>query len=108
MLMKAPLWIMLLGCAALMGACKGGADKIEPATQGQRGEACQARNDCESGLACILGVCSQDDFQLTSSAKHCDRVDCEVDADCCGTKLTEAPAKCDNSTSICSTPTLPG
>jgi hypothetical protein len=107
-MMKHEVWVALLGCGALLGACKDAAQQVQPLAQGQRGEACQARNDCEGGLACILGVCSKNDFELTSSAKQCDRVDCQADADCCGTKALTAPAKCDNRISICSTPTLAG
>jgi len=102
-------WLLgMMGFSALLLHCKDEAQQVQPAAQGQRGEACQARNDCQSGLACILGVCSKNDFELTSSAKQCDRVDCETDTDCCGNKPSEAPAKCDNRTSICQTPTLPG
>lgn len=100
------LGICALG--SLFWQCTDEAQQVQPATQGQRGEACQARNDCQQGLACILGVCSKNDFELTSSAKHCDRVDCQVDSDCCGNRPKEAPAKCDNRASICQTPSLPG
>ena len=103
-------WWTLSICAlgTLFWQCSDEAQQVQPAAQGQRGEACQARNDCEQGLACILGVCSRNDFELTSSAKHCDRVDCQVDADCCGNRPREAPAKCENRTSICQQPSLPG
>jgi hypothetical protein len=103
------LWTLgIVGWALVALQCKDGAQQVEPAAQGQRGEACQARNDCQAGLACILGVCSKNDFQLTSSAKHCDRIDCQTISDCCGSKPSVAPAKCDNRTSICQTPSLPG
>src|SRR5262245_66674882 len=103
------LWTLgIVGWGLLSLQCNDEAQQVEPAAQGQRGEACQARNDCQSGLACILGVCSKNDFELTSSAKHCDRIDCQTDTDCCGTRPSEAPAKCDSRTSICQTPVLPG
>lgn len=90
----------------LMGAAVGCASDdttqtVEPETRGQRGESCQARNDCAEGLACIGGVCSQNDFDVAVSAKHCDQIDCSVDADCCGGKPLEAPAKCNNREAIC-------
>jgi hypothetical protein len=103
------LWLFgVIGFSVLLFQCKNEAQQIEPAAQGQRGEACQARNDCQSGLACILGLCSKNDFELTSSALHCDRVDCQTDGDCCGNKPSEAPAKCDHRISVCQTPTLAG
>ena len=103
------LWTLgIVGWGLLLLQCKDEAQQIEPATQGQRGEACQARNDCEQGLACILNVCAKNDFELTSSAKHCDRVDCVENKDCCGTRPYEAPAKCDGRAAICQTPTLLG
>jgi hypothetical protein len=103
------LWTLgIIGAALLALQCKDEAQQVQPAAQGQRGEACQARNDCQSGLACILGVCSKNDFQLTSSAKQCDRIDCQTDTDCCGTRPSVAPPKCDNRAIICQTPSLPG
>ncbi|HEU5074035.1 MAG TPA: hypothetical protein VFU02_07675, partial [Polyangiaceae bacterium] len=71
-----------------------------------RGETCEARNDCSGGLACVNGTCSKNDFDISISAKHCDRVECEDDKDCCGDRPREAPAKCANRNSICLTPTL--
>lgn len=80
---------------------------IQPQTRGQRGETCLARNDCEAGLACINSVCSKNDFDISSTAKHCDRIDCQADDDCCAGKPREAPAKCANKASICNSPSLP-
>src|SRR5262245_13114857 len=101
------LWKLgIVGWGFLLWQCKDEPQQVAPATQGQRGEACQARNDCQAGLACIFNVCSKNDFELTSNARHCDRIDCQTDTDCCGTKPTDAPAKCDSRTSICQTPTL--
>lgn len=48
-----------------------------------RGESCRARNDCTDGLRCISNVCVQQDFDIAQSAKSCERVECNVDADCC-------------------------
>jgi hypothetical protein len=99
---------ILLSLLAFMGCSGDEAQKVQPQSRGQRGEACQARNDCQDGLACINGVCSKNDFDLSVSAKHCDRVECQVTGDCCGDKPTEAPAKCAARASVCDTPNLPG
>ena len=45
-------------CVLMMLGCDEEPQQVVPAQQGGRGESCQARNDCESGLACISGVCS--------------------------------------------------
>ena len=104
------MWTLgiIAGWALVALQCKDEAQQVQPVAQGQRGEACQARNDCQSGLACILNVCSKNDFQLDSSAKHCDRIDCTTDTDCCGDKPSTPPAKCANRTAICSQPTILG
>src|SRR5262245_46638309 len=81
---------------------------VAPASGGKRGESCQARNDCASGLACVHGICAQNEFPLDSQAKQCTLHDCDTTKDCCGDKPSEAPAKCANRTSICATPTIPG
>ena len=88
-----------------------GSDKaqlVQPETRGARGERCQARNDCEAGLACLGGVCAKNDFGLTVVPKQCDRVECQADADCCGDKPQTAPAKCAARAATCDTPTIPG
>jgi hypothetical protein len=83
------------------------AQKIQPETRGKRNELCQARNDCEDGLACLNGVCSKNQFGLEVSAKQCDRIECEEDTDCCGDRPMTAPAKCKDRATVC-TPQLPG
>jgi hypothetical protein len=72
------------------------AQKVEPETRGKRGERCMARNDCDSGLACLNGVCAKNEFAIDVSAKQCDRIECTEDVDCCGDRPTKAPAKCKN------------
>jgi len=84
------------------------AQKVEPETRGKRGERCMARNDCATGLACIGGVCAKNEFEVDVSAKHCERGECGTDEDCCGDRLTEAPAICDDRVLVCETPTLEG
>lgn len=83
------------------------AQKIEPQTRGKRGERCQARNDCDDGLACIGGLCAKNEFDIDVSVKHCERVECSNDEDCCGERPTAAPPKCKDREWICNTPTLP-
>jgi hypothetical protein len=86
------------------------AQKVEPETRGKRGERCMARNDCDSGLACLNGVCAKNEFDIDVTAKQCDRIECSEDTDCCGDRPTSAPAKCKNRDLICdsSNAQLPG
>src|SRR5690606_3059005 len=79
---------------------------VTPSGRGARGESCEARNDCAGGLACVNGTCSKNDFDVSISAKHCDRVQWEKDKDCCGDRPRQAPSKCNNRNSVCLTPQL--
>lgn len=81
--------------------CSKDAQKVQPETRGKRGETCLARNDCDAGLACISGICSQNEFDVGVEPKQCTRIDCETDEDCCGDKLTEVPEKCAGRDKIC-------
>lgn len=102
--------IWLIGTFVILSTsfgCGGETQKIQPSSLGQRGESCQARNDCASGLACISGTCSRNDFDVSVTAKHCDEIECETAADCCGDRPTVAPAECANRDAICQS-TLPG
>lgn len=92
-----------------LGACsKDATTKVAPETQGQRGENCQARNDCVSGLACLNGICAKNEFNIEVTAKQCTRVECKTDDDCCGGRATVAPKKCAGRDEICTKPTLTG
>lgn len=91
-----------------IGGCKKDPTKVQPETRGKRGENCLARNDCESGLACLNGTCAKNEFGLEVAANQCVRIECDIDEDCCGDRPTSAPAKCRGRDSICSMPTLPG
>jgi len=75
--------------------------KFEPSTRGKRGENCQARNDCQDGLACLNGVCGINEFSIGVAVKHCDRIECSTTADCCGDKPTEIPEKCATRATVC-------
>ena len=97
-------WISLVGLVVVVGACNDEPEKIVPETRSRRGESCLARNDCADGLACVMGVCSQNDFDIDVSARHCERVECEADVDCCGSKPLQAPARCANRVAVCETP----
>ncbi len=106
-------YCLALGLSSLGALFSGCGDdsqtqSVRPAVLGQRGESCLARNDCESGLACLNNVCSRNDFEITRSSKECVRVDCKKTADCCGGRPTKAPAKCADVTQVCNTPTLAG
>lgn len=90
-----------------VGACDRKPTEVVPETRGKRGENCQARNDCDKGLACLNGVCSKNEFDVGVAVKQCDRIDCTKTADCCGGKPTKAPTKCNTRDRVC-TPTLAG
>jgi hypothetical protein len=91
-----------------LGGCSKDAQKIQPDTRGKRGETCLARNDCDTGLACINGICAKNEFNIEVTAKQCTRVECSEDKDCCGDRATSAPAKCKGRENICTQPSLPG
>jgi hypothetical protein len=101
--------VSLLSVSALaVVGCSKSAQKVQPETRGKRGETCLARNDCDTGLACLNGICAKNEFNVEVTAKQCTRVECAEDTDCCGDKQTEAPEKCTGRESICNEPTLPG
>jgi hypothetical protein len=97
--------VVAVGLTFGMVACSKDAQKVQPETRGKRGESCLARNDCDTGLACINGTCSKNEFAVDVAAKHCDRIECNDDKGCCGDKATMAPAKCKDRTLVCETPT---
>lgn len=101
-------WVALSSLCGFIGCSKDEAQKVQPETRGERGENCQARNDCASGLACLNGICAKNEFDIAVEAKHCDRIECSSTKDCCGDRRTSAPAACSGRVSICSTPTLLG
>lgn len=107
--MKRGVLFILAGLGLAIVGCSSGntTQKVEPQARGQRGESCQARNDCAAGLACIHNVCSRNDFNIAPKAKMCDKVDCQKDADCCGTQPTSVPAKCQKYDQVC-LPEVPG
>jgi len=90
-----------------LASCSKDPTKFEPSTRGKRGENCQARNDCQDGLACLNGICGINEFSVNVAVKHCDRIECASTADCCGDKPTEMPAKCNVRTATCLA-TFPG
>jgi hypothetical protein len=106
--LRSLIGVMIVGLAFVFVGCDSDkAQKIQPETRGKRNELCQARNDCEEGLACLGGVCSKNEFGLDVSAKQCDRIECAEDTDCCGDRPMSAPAKCKDRATLCS-PQLPG
>ncbi len=48
-----------------------------------KGESCQAKNDCEPGLSCLMDVCREVDVSLNRVPKECHRVECGSREDCC-------------------------
>jgi hypothetical protein len=102
-------FVALLSVVSLFSfaGCSKDPTKVEPETRGKRGEHCQARNDCQAGLACLNGICGINEFSISVAPKQCDRIECAVTEDCCGDKPTEVPAKCADRATIC-TATFPG
>lgn len=99
--------VLAVGLTFGMVACSKDPQKIVPDTRGKRGETCLARNDCDSGLACISGICAKNEFNVDVAVKHCDRIECSADEDCCGDKPLTAPTKCRDRALICDTPQVP-
>lgn len=95
--------ICLLSLAAVfsVAGCSKDPTKVEPETRGKRGENCQARNDCQTGLACINNICGVNEFSIGVEVKQCDRIECSTTDDCCGDKPTEAPARCNQRETKC-------
>lgn len=82
--MKLHIWLACVGLVSLLSGCKSdGSQKIAPASKSERGESCQARNDCVSGLACIGGQCMLNEYPIAVDARECFRIDCTIDDDCC-------------------------
>lgn len=98
--MRKPWRYVIASLILVAGSCAG-IDKTAPEHRGARGESCQARNDCQSDLACFNGICTENDFNIAVGAKQCFRIECSEKADCCG---EGPPADCDNQESICSQP----
>ncbi|MDP6942812.1 MAG: LDL receptor domain-containing protein [Myxococcota bacterium] len=69
-------WV--ISCALLMPLMGGCA--VEE--KGLKGESCERREDCESGLACISRVCVTMSNGLTATGRTCRTLNCEVDSDC--------------------------
>jgi len=94
--------VSLLSVSALaVVGCSKNAQKVQPETRGKRGETCLARNDCDTGLACLNGTCAKNEFNVPVTAKQCTRIECAADTDCCGDKQTEVPSKCKGRDKIC-------
>lgn len=98
----------------------GGAADEATQRKGERGSSCNSDADCADELSCIVtrdcpaGVncanksCQPSNFGLMGSGKSCVIHDCSTKADCCGDMPETAPAKCNQRTSVCSTPNIAG
>ncbi len=107
--MKLHLKLLLGGLFALGLAigCSSDPQKVAPASAGERGTSCQAKNDCGADYSCISGVCQPANFDIDSTTKECYRVECAETADCCGDKPLDPPTKCRAAEAICSS-SIPG
>ena len=100
--LRSLILVCLLSVSAFSAVgCSKDAQKVQPETRGKRGETCLARNDCDTGLACLGGICAKNEFNIEVTAKQCIREECSVDKDCCGDRLTSAPEKCTGRDQIC-------
>ncbi len=93
--MKLHMWIACVGLVSVLSACQSDdAQTVTPADKSERGESCQARNDCVSGLACIANRCVLNEYPIAVDARECVRVDCATRDECCldftPTQVTEA------------------
>lgn len=73
-------------------------EEAEPA-RGELGESCQARNDCEEGLACVRGACLPRSVGLKPTGKECYRVQCKSAEECCADFV--AHSDCDQFKAAC-------
>lgn len=73
----------LFGCSSNQGQTSSAAVAL-----GKRGESCQARADCESGLACVNQVCRVESLNLQPTGQTCVTVQCTTATDCCPTPPT--------------------
>jgi hypothetical protein len=88
-------WLAALGLAAIGagGACS---TEEEAPRRGQRGESCAGTADCAGGLACVLGTCSVQAFELTVTEQACVRVQCREAADCWPDVCSGYEERCDD------------
>ena len=66
----------------------------------RRGETCSFTNDCKNTLACVNGVCIQDDFPVAVEAKECVLIECRNEDDCCGDNFVPS-SDCDYYAGLC-------
>jgi hypothetical protein len=75
--------VVVFAAAMAVVGCSSKPQVVQPSQQGDRGESCQARNDCRQGLACLKNTCEENDFPISVKTKQCDLVECQTKADCC-------------------------
>lgn len=74
--------LLPLGCG---GKENPGPDRTvsQPNKKSNRGENCLARNDCKKNLVCIDNTCVTKNYDISPTARHCERIECTSEADCC-------------------------
>ena len=77
-LLTACAWLVFVGCSN-----KKKRIETQPNQRASRGESCQVRNDCNKGLHCIQQRCVKAEYDISTTAKECNLVECAGDADCC-------------------------
>ena len=79
-------WAISVSFVALFAACisdNKAETTVVQAVLGKRGESCNARADCEQGLACVNHVCRTESLNLQPTGKACVTVQCSAPEDCC-------------------------
>lgn len=78
------LFVSFIFSAFIISGCK---DKPNyPEYRGERGESCESRNDCASGLACVMNKCVMNEFPISVTASECVYIECTASSDCCPEK----------------------
>ena len=103
--MKLHGWLACVGLVSVLSGCNSDdSQKVAPANRSERGEACEARNDCVDGLACIGGLCLLNEYPIAVQTKECFRIECQIDEDCCQNfSPSVTQATCDLYSTECTT-----
>ncbi|MFO0659818.1 MAG: hypothetical protein U0165_08310 [Polyangiaceae bacterium] len=96
--MKKSLFLVLAAVSSLVGLIAPGCSKDDPAPAanlGYKGESCEQRANCQSGLACVNKTCVAGTIGVKQTAKECVIIECSADADCCPPIDANMQQQCD-------------
>src|SRR5690242_15500131 len=84
--MKKPLVIAALALSSMFSllapGCQNDVAVPDQPNRGFKGESCEQRDDCASGLACVNRVCVAGSISVRPTEKEC-VAECAADLDCC-------------------------